>query len=270
MTLRGSQLNVKKRILTDANKLRYSRQLIYPDFHKKGQKKLKESEVVVVGVGGLGCVASICLACAGIGHITIVDHDIVEFSNLNRQILYSEDDIGKEKPFLAAQRLIQMNPSIEVSPLFKRVTKDNVRNIIKGSHAVVDGLDNLESKLILNWACVSQGIPLIHGGVHGLLGEITTIIPGKTPCLACLFSDSVKKANEIPVFGATTALIASLQVMEVIKLLVGFGELLTSKMLYVQGATMKFTFLDLIRKPDCAVCGGTECEHHSSDSSYSI
>ena len=242
-------------MLTESDLVRYGRQILYPSFGEEGQRKLKESHVVVAGLGGLGTVASVYLACAGIGHITIVDCDFVELSNLNRQILHWEQDIGEKKPLAAARKLTRLNPSIKVTPLFERITEGNVGDIIKGAHTVIDGTDNFETRFILNSACVGAGIPFIHAGIHGLLGEITTIIPGKTPCLACIFPQNPGESGSIPVFGVTPALVAILQVMEAIKLLAGFGDLLAGKMLYFDGETMEFTFVDLIRRPNCSVCG---------------
>ena len=243
-------------MLTQSDLVRYGRQILYPNFAQAGQEKLKESHVVVAGLGGLGCSASLYLACAGVGHITIVDCDHVELSNLNRQVLYWEEDIGEKKPFLAERKLTKLNPSIKLTPFFERITEDNVRDIIKGAHIIIDGMDNFETRFILNSACVAEGIPLIHAGIYGLSGEITTIIPGKTPCLACIFPRVPQKQETFPVFGVTPALMAILQVMEAIKLLAGFGELLTGRMLYVQGETMEFTFVNLTRNPECKVCGG--------------
>lgn len=243
-------------LLTESELIRYGRQILYPDFGEEGQRKLKESHVVVAGLGGLGCAASVYLACAGVGHLTIVDCDCVELSNLNRQVLHWEEDVGEKKPFSAARKLAKLNPSIEVRPLFQRITHDSVGAIIMGADVVVDAMDNFETRFILNSACVAERIPFIHAGVYGLLGEITTIIPGKTPCLACIFPDIRKKQDSIPVFGVTPALMAILQVTETIKLLAGFGNLLAGKMLYVDAGKMEFNLADLTKRPDCKVCGG--------------
>jgi molybdopterin/thiamine biosynthesis adenylyltransferase len=242
--------------LTKNDLIRYQRQILYPGFGEEGQNKLKCSRVVVAGVGGLGSLASIYLACAGIGRITIVDYDLVELSNLNRQILYCDEDIGEKKVFSAARKLAKLNPLIEVIPVYDRITEDNAKGIIEGANAVVDGMDNLETRFILNSACVSEGIPFIHGAVHGLTGEITTIIPRKTACLACIFPEVPEKGGAPPVFGVTPALIASLQVMETIKLLANIAGLLTDKMLYVSGETMEFTHINISKRPDCRICGG--------------
>jgi adenylyltransferase/sulfurtransferase len=182
----------------------------------------------------------------------------VELSNLNRQILHYEEDIGKGKPLSAAQKLAKLNSSIEVTPVFKKITEQNAREIIKGTNLVIDGMDNFKTRFILNKACVDEGIPLIHGGVHGLFGAVTTILPGRTPCLACIFPEVLHGEVSFPVFGVTPALIAILQVTEAIKLLAGFGSLLAGKMLYFNGDTMDFTFSNLVKNQNCSVCGTKE------------
>ena len=242
--------------LTKNDLIRYQRQISYPGFGEEGQNKLKRSHVVVAGIGGLGSPASIYLACAGIGRITIADCDYVELSNLNRQILYWDEDIGEKKVFSAVRKLAKLNPSIEIKPVHGKITEDNVKGIIEGADAVIDGMDNIETRFIINAACVSEGIPFIHGAVHGLTGEITTIIPGETACLACIFPEVPEKVAEPRVFGVTPALIASIQVMETIKLLAGIVGLLTNKMLYVSGETMEFTHVNISKRSDCRVCGG--------------
>lgn len=249
---------MKKFMLTQSDLIRYGRQILYPGFGDEGQAKLKQSHVVVAGLGGLGSTASLYLACAGVGRITIVDCDFVELSNLNRQILHWEEDLGEKKPFSAAQKIAKLNPSIEVTPIFERITEDNIRDIIKGAHTVVDGTDNFETRFILNSACIAERIPFIHAGIHGLVSEITTIVPGETPCLACIFPDFPKRQGTVPVFGVTPALIAILQVTETIKLIAGFGNLLAGKMLYIDIERMEFNFVDLTKRPNCKVCGGEE------------
>jgi molybdopterin/thiamine biosynthesis adenylyltransferase len=242
-------------MLTKGDLTRYERQILYTGFGKKGQKRLKQSHVVVAGLGGLGCTTSLYLACAGIGHVTLIDCDRVELSNLNRQVLHYEEDIGEGKPISAARKLAKLNSSIEITPVFNNITERNARGIIKGADLVIDGMDNFKTRFILNKACVAEGIPFLHGGVYGLFGEVTTILPGKTPCLACIFPEVPQRKSTFPVFGVTPALIAILQVTEAIKLLAGFGSLLTGKMLYFNGETMDFTFRNLVKNPNCQVCG---------------
>ncbi len=243
-------------MLTESDLIRYARQISYPGFGEEGQRKLKDSHAVVAGLGGLGSPASIYLTCAGVGHITIVDCDSVELSNLNRQVLYYEEDLGKKKALSAGRRLTKMNTSIEITPLFERITEDNARDIIKGANVVIDGLDNFGARFVLNSACVAERIPLIHAGVHGLLGEVTTIIPGKTACLACIFPRVSERKRGFSVFGVTPALMAILEVTEALKLLAGFDNLLAGKMLRVDIERMEFSLVDLAKRPDCRVCGG--------------
>jgi adenylyltransferase/sulfurtransferase len=240
--------------LTRNELVRYGRQILYAGFGEEGQEKLKGSRVVVAGLGGLGCSAALYLACAGIGHVTLIDCDRVELSNLNRQVLYYEEDIGEEKPLSVARKLGRLNSAIDVTPVFKKITERNVRGVVKGANLVIDGMDNFKTRFVLNKACVAEGIPFIHGAVHGLLGQVTTIIPGKTPCLACIFPEVPRRKGTVPVFGVTPALVAILQVTEAIKLLAGFGRLLTGKMLYFNGETMEFTLCNLVRNRNCQVC----------------
>ena len=242
-------------MLSDDDRIRYGRQIIYPGFGGIGQDKLKASHVLVAGVGGLGCAASMYLTYAGIGHVTIVDDDSVELSNLNRQMLYWEGDIGKKKPISAANKLRRINSGIRITSVCKKLTEDNADQIVSGADVVIDGLDNFKTRFVLNAACVRQRVPFIHAGVNGLLGQITTIVPGKTPCLACIYSTPPVSEKTIPVFGVTPALMASLQVMEAIKMIVGFGETLEGKMLYFNGESMEFAYEDLVKTPDCGVCG---------------
>jgi molybdopterin-synthase adenylyltransferase len=242
-------------MLTENDLARYERQISYAGFGEEGQKRLKQSHVVIAGIGGLGCSASLYLTCAGVGHITLVDCDCVELSNLNRQVLHYEEDVGEGKPFSAARKLAKLNSSIEVTPVFEKITEHNAGEIIKGADLVIDGMDNFETRFILNKACVAEGIPFIHGGVHELLGEVTTIVPGRTPCLRCIFPEIPHREGTFPVFGVTPALIAILQVTEAIKLLAGFGSLLTGKMLYFNGETMHFAFRNLAKNQNCSVCG---------------
>ncbi|MFO7773976.1 MAG: HesA/MoeB/ThiF family protein [Dehalococcoidia bacterium] len=245
-------------MLTKNDLTRYQRQILYTGFGEEGQEKLKQSHVMVAGIGGLGSSAALYLTCTGVGHLTLVDYDRVELSNLNRQVLHYEEDIGEGKPFSAARKLAKLNSSIEVTSVFKKITEHNAREIIKGADLVIDGMDNFETRFIINEACVKEGIPFIHGGINGLFGEVTTILPGRTPCLCCIFPEVPHTRDPFPVFSVTPALIATLQVTEAIKLLAGFGSLLTGKMLYFNGETMDFAFRNLVKNQDCRVCGTKE------------
>jgi len=236
--------------------VRYNRQIIYPAFGEEGQRRLRQAHVLIAGVGGLGSPAAIYLACAGVGRLTIVDSDAVELSNLNRQILHGEDDIGEQKVISAAHKLKRLNSTVEVNPVAARITAESLPGLLPGVNVVIDCLDNMATRFILNEGCYQAGIPLIHGGISGTLGEITTIIPGQTPCLQCMFPEAVEGKRSFPVFGCLPALIASLQVMEVIKLLAGFGDLLTGKMLYANIQIMEFMTVPFGKNKQCRVCAG--------------
>ena len=210
--------------------------------------------MLVVGVGGLGCASATYLTAAGVGHITIVDCDIVEPPDLNRQILYWEDEIGEKKVTVAQGKLSNLNAKVEVAPIFAEVTEDNVLSVIDGAQVVVDGLDNSATRLIVNSACVKRKIPYIYGGVSRLRGMITTIIPGKTPCLACLSPEGV---GGLGVLGVTPAVIASLQALEAIKLLIGRSPSLAGKLLSFNGDDMRFLVHEIRRNESCPVCSPT-------------
>jgi molybdopterin/thiamine biosynthesis adenylyltransferase len=244
--------------LTEEDLVRYGRQILFPAFGEEGQRKLRQAHVLIAGVGGLGSPVAIYLACAGIGKLTLVDSDVVELSNLNRQILHWETDIGEQKVTSAARKLEKLNPTVEIIPLAVKITGENFSGLLQGVDLVMDCMDNMATRFILNEGCFKAGIPLIHGGIYGMMGEITTIIPGRTPCFECIFPRDVEGKNPFPVFGFTPALIASLQVMEAIKLLAGFGELLAGKMLYVRGEEMIFMTVDLQKNKACRVCGGVK------------
>lgn len=228
---------------------------MFPALGEAGQVKLKKARVVVAGIGGLGSPAAIYLACAGVGHLIIIDGERVEPSNLNRQIAHWDEDVGEPKSLSAARKLTKLNPSITVTPLFDWITRDNARELLHGADVVIDGMDNFETRFVINEACVAERIPFIHAGIYGLLGQMTTIIPGKTPCLACIYPALPQKRRTFPVLGVTPAIIASLQVAEAIKLIAGFGELVTGRMLCINAEKMQFDFIPICRRPDCPVCG---------------
>jgi len=238
-------------MLDQSELIRYNRQLIIPDFGEDGQSKLKGSHVVIVGVGGLGCASATYLTAAGVGHITIVDFDTVELTDLNRQILYWEEDIGKKKVEVAQRKLSRLNPLIQITPVFAKITEKNAPSLISGAQVVVDGLDNSASRLVVNSACVEHKIPYIYGGVSRLRGMITTIIPGQTPCLACL---SPEGAGGLGVLGVTPAVIANLQALEAIKILTGRSPSLAGRLLLFNGDDMKFRVREIARNESCPVC----------------
>ncbi|MCR4419808.1 MAG: HesA/MoeB/ThiF family protein [Clostridia bacterium] len=246
----------------DTARSRYERQIIFPPIGEEGQERLRRARVVVVGVGGLGCPAATYLACAGVGHLTLIDSDTVEWSNLNRQILHWEEDVGREKVVSAVSKLRRLNSEVDLKAIRTRVTAENAEELLAEAEVVVDALDNVETRLVINRACHRRGKPLVHGGINGLIGEITTILPGRTPCLECLLPSPPPQPprRPFPVVGATPGVVAALQVMETLKLLLGFGELLAGRVLYLDGETMKFVTASIRPRPGCPVCGGVQGE----------
>jgi molybdopterin/thiamine biosynthesis adenylyltransferase len=244
----------KEPTLSRAELERYDRQMMMPDWGEEGQKRLKSAKVVVAGSGGLGCPASLYLAAAGVGELVIIDKDAFELSNLNRQILGWQRDVGRAKAAAAAEKLRALNPEIAVNPLVVEITEDNVQDFIRDSTVVVDAMDNWRTRFVINKACVEEDVPFVHAGVFGLFGQIMTVIPGKGPCLRCLLPETPKETAKFPVPGTTPALFATLQVMEALKLIVGFGETLMGRMLFFDGGSMSFTVVEVERRPECAVC----------------
>ena len=231
--------------------VRYNRQLSIPDFGEECQEKLKSSHILIAGVGGLGCTSATLLTAAGAGHITLVDFDTIHLSDLNRQFLYWEEEIGEEKVSVAQKKLTRLNPEIDIISVSKKITEGNVRNIIEHAQVIVDGLDNSATRLIVNSACVEKRIPYIYGGVSRLRGMATTIIPGKTPCLACFNPEGV---SGLGVLGPAPSLIANLQALEAIKLVVGHSPSLAGRLLMFNGDEVKFRFYDIERNKNCSVC----------------
>jgi len=234
---------------------RYDRQLRMPGFGVEAQLKLKRSAVLIVGAGGLGSVVSLYLAAAGVGRLRIVDNGEVELSNLNRQILYSTNDIGKRKVVIASRKLKELNPRISIEPVSEEITEENLPNLLDGMDVVVDCLDNFRSRFILNRACIKYGKPLIHGAIYGLEGRLMTIIPGKSPCLACLIPQEPKETPIVPVLGPLPGIIGAFEALEAIKLLTGIGEPSIGKLLVIDGEDLSFYSIEVKRNPDCPVCG---------------
>jgi adenylyltransferase/sulfurtransferase len=225
-----------------------------PEFGEDAQERLKSSHALIAGIGGLGCVSATYLAAAGVGRITLVDFDVVELSNLNRQVLYGEEDIGERKVLIARKRLSQLNPALEIVPIFAKITEENVFSIVSGAHVVLDGLDNFSTRLLVNSACVKHRIPFIHGGVARFRGLVATILPGETPCLACVYPEGNPGGEGLGVLGAVPGVIANLQALEAIKILIGHGPSLAGKLLRFNGNDLKFRVDELKRNESCKVC----------------
>jgi len=238
----------------------YSRQIVLSELGRKGQEKLRHTKVVVVGLGGLGSVSSLYLALSGVGYLRLVDQDTVEMNNLHRQILYNLDDLRYPKVEAAAKRIRQKNPSVNVETVPENVRESNVEEIVKGMDCVVDGLDNMQTRYLLNRACVKYKIPYVFGGAIGIEGNLSVFHSPKTPCLECVLpslDDRYMPTCDVRgVLGVTAGIIGTMQAMETIKILSGIGEPLEGKLMVCDFRDMYFAIIDIFKKPDCPVCQG--------------
>jgi adenylyltransferase/sulfurtransferase len=240
--------------LTEYDLKRYNRQMMIKGFGEEGQKKLKNTKVFVAGVGGLGSPVSTYLAVAGFGHITIADLDVVDLSNLNRQILHWDKDVGGVKVKSGYEKLSQINPQIEVETFEGKIDENNILDLTKNQDIIIDAMDNFPTRYLLNQAALKHRIPLIHASVWGLEGRITTIVPGKTPCLECIFPHPPPK-EVFPILGATPGVLGTLQVTEAVKVVLGIGKTLENRLLIYDGEYMEFHEIAIKRNPECNACG---------------
>ncbi len=246
--------------LTEDKIERYSRQIILPNVGGKGQDKLLNARVLVIGAGGLGSPAALYLTSAGIGKIGIVDSDKVELSNLQRQILHSTKDVGKAKVLSAKDTLNGINQDVEIIPYNIRLTSENILDIIREYDIVVDGSDNFPTRYLVNDACVLSGKPLSHGGIFRFDGQAMTILPGKSACYRCLFSEPpppgfVPSCQEAGILGAVAGIIGTIQANEVLKYILGIGDLLAGKLLIFNALDSSFRRVKVPKDSKCPVCG---------------
>ena len=241
-------------MLADDELERYDRQILMPQIGIKGQEKIKQARVLIAGAGGLGSPVAFYLSAAGVGTIGIVDRDVVKLSNLNRQIMYRERDVGKAKAISATERLKELNRGIIVKAINETITEANVSQILTDFDMVIDATDNLPTRYLLNKAILRKGIPFFHGAVYGFEGRAMTIIPGETACLRCVCR-GVLPTKKSPILGTTPAVIGCIQATEAIKYIVGAGELLKNRLLIYDGLSMSFTELEVKRDPHCEHCG---------------
>lgn len=230
--------------------MRYKRQIKIVN-----QELLTSSHVIVIGAGGLGSAALYYLAAAGIGKITIVDSDDIDESNLNRQILHFTDDIGKPKVLSALRKLLSLNPEIQIDIKHMRITPTTV-DLLPEADLIVDCLDNMDTRFVLNKFCVKKGIPIVHAAVEAFEGRLTVIIPGKTPCLACIYAGVPLKKRDFPIMGATAGFFGAAEAMEAIKFLSKKGNILAGKMLIVDLLSWECSIYSTTFNPNCPVCGG--------------
>ena len=246
--------------LTDEQLERYSRHIILKEIGAKGQKKLLNGSVLIIGAGGLGAPAALYLAAAGVGHIGIVDADEVDLSNLQRQVIHTTADIGKAKVKSAKESMEAINPDVKVSTYRMFVDSTNVRELIREYDFIIDGTDNFPAKFLINDACVLEKKPFSHAGIIRFQGQLMTYVPGEGPCYRCVFKnpppkDAVPTCKQAGVIGAMAGTIGTLQAMEAIKYLIGKGDLLTGKLLTYDALKMEFRKINLKKDCNCAVCG---------------
>ena len=243
---------------------RYSRHLRLPEVGIDGQKQLEAARVLLVGAGGLGSPAAFYLAAAGVGTLRLVDDDVVDRSNLQRQILHTDARIGMAKVESAATTLAALNPRTRIEAVGERITSDNVERLLDGVNVVIDGADNFPARYLLNDACVKLGKPLVYGAVHRFEGQLSVFDAGrqrgKAPCYRCLFPEPpppevAPNCSEAGVLGVLPGVIGLLQATEAIKLILGIGEPLIGRLLHFDALAMRFRETRLAPDPDCTVCG---------------
>jgi adenylyltransferase/sulfurtransferase len=240
-------------MLTTEELKRYERQLLIDGFGEEGQAKLKRAKVFIAGAGGLGSPIAIYLTAAGIGTIRIADHDTIELSNLNRQVLHWDEDTGRSKVTSALEKLQRMNQHVSIEITGETITGNNAARLVADSDLIIDAMDNLPTRQILNKVALEKNIPFFHGAVYGFEGRAMTIIPRETACLKCLYRGVIRQ-DKFPVIGIAPAIIGCIQATEVIKYIVGIGELLTNRLLIFDGLEMTFSECRVKKDPACEHC----------------
>lgn len=238
---------------------RYSRHIILKEVGVKGQKKLLNAKVLIIGAGGLGAPAAMYLAAAGVGTIGIADADEVDLSNLQRQVIHTTDDLGKPKVESAKETMQAINPDVKVITYHDFIASDNIMDIIKDYDFILDGTDNFPAKFLINDACVMAKKPFSHAGIIRFRGQLMTYVPGEGPCYRCVFKnpppkDAVPTCKQAGVIGAMAGVIGCLQAMEAVKYITGAGDLLTGYLLTYDALKMEFRKIKLPKDDNCAVC----------------
>jgi molybdopterin/thiamine biosynthesis adenylyltransferase len=245
--------------LTERELERYSRQLVLPEWSGAAQERLRTSSVMLIGAGALGSPAGQYLAAAGVGRIGVVDDDVVELSNLNRQPLHFTPDVSLLKAENAKVKLSALNEDVLVEAYPARLDQDNAEALVLGADVVVDCSDSFATRYAVNDACCANGIPLVEAGVLGFSGLVLSIVPGQSACYRCAFpveppAGSVPSCREAGVLGAMAGIVGSIQALEALKLLTGVGEPLLDRILQIEGATLTFTTVTTQRQDDCPAC----------------
>jgi len=246
--------------LTQDEILRYSRHLIMPEVGVAGQEKLKAAKVLLIGTGGLGSPAALYLTAAGIGTIGLIDFDVVDFSNLQRQVIHSTKSVGRPKVESAKERMSEINPNVKVVTYNERMSSENIMKILKDYDMVLDGTDNFQTRYLVNDACVFLKKPFVYGSIFRFDGQATVFYPGKGPCYRCLFAEPpppgmVPSCAEGGVLGILPGVIGVIQATEVVKLVLGKGEPLIGRLMLYDALKMTFREVKFRRNPGCPVCG---------------
>ena len=250
----------KPESLTGEQAQRYSRHLLIPEVGERGQHRLLQSKVLLIGAGGLGSPAALYLAAAGVGTIGIVDSDVVDLTNLQRQILHTTERIGRPKVESATETIAALNPDVTVIAYAERLTAANIDRIIAGYDVIVDGADNFPTRYLLNDASIKHGIPVVHGSIYRFEGQLTVFKPGAGPCYRCLFHqppppELAPSCAEAGVLGVLPGIVGTLQANEALKLVLGIGEPLVGRYLLIDALDASFREVKLRRDPDCPACG---------------
>jgi molybdopterin/thiamine biosynthesis adenylyltransferase/rhodanese-related sulfurtransferase len=251
---------VQPRILTDVQKQRYSRHLLIPEVGIEGQQKLLDAKVLLVGAGGLGSPAALYLAAAGVGTLGIVDDDVVDLTNLQRQVIHNSERVGEPKVESARKTIAALNPDVEVKPYQTRLNADNVLDLIRDYDVIVDGADNFPTRYLLNDAAVRERKPVVHASILGFDGQLTVFLPYEGPCYRCLYpqpppADLAPSCGANGVLGVLPGIMGLLQANEAIKLIIGKGEPLVGRLLLFEALSTQFTELKVRRDAACPVCG---------------
>jgi len=263
-------VNAPATSLSNEEILRYSRHLIMPEVGMEGQLKLKNSKVLLIGTGGLGAPLGLYLAAAGVGRLGLVDFDVVDFTNLQRQVTFGTSDVGKHKSEAARARLSNLNPDIEILSFETQLTSANALDLFKGFDIIVDGTDNFPTRYLVNDACILLGKPNVYGSIFRFEGQATVFGMPDGPCYRCLYPEPpppglVPSCAEGGVLGVLPGIVGSIQAMETIKLILGSGDSLVGRLLLFDALGMKFRELKLRKNPDCPMCGKNRTIHQLID-----
>ncbi|GAM10252.1 adenylyltransferase and sulfurtransferase MOCS3 [Geobacter sp. OR-1] len=247
-------------MLTEEQIQRYSRHIILKEVGGKGQQKLLDGKVLIIGAGGLGAPIALYLAAAGVGTIGIADADEVDITNLQRQVIHFTADVGKPKVESAAEKMRAINPDVTVRTYKEWVSAANIAGIIADYDFIIDGTDNFAAKFLINDACVQGNKPYSHGGILQFVGQTITVLPGQSTCYRCIFpepppKDAIPTCSQAGVIGVLPGVIGSIQATEAIKFLLGKGELLAGRILMYDALGMEFRNVAIKRNPNCPICG---------------